>query len=103
MPDAERKADLGVKLSGKPSTTRDRPVQGAIGVVVDCLETLTADWNRYRLDAEGVNRRTIFVDTTGVAATDFGIKAPARQRLFESGQAAAQKFLAALPDPNPAA
>jgi len=57
-----------VKLSGKPSTTRDRPVQGAIGVVVNCLETLTAE-----------------------------------QRLFESGQAAAQKFLAALPDPNPAA
>ncbi len=43
-------------------------MQGAIGVVVNCLETLTAE-----------------------------------QRLFESGQAAAQKFLAALPDPNPAA
>ncbi len=91
----------GVKLSGKPTVTRDRPVQGAIGVAINCLETLTADWNRYRLDAEGVNRRTIFVDTTGVAATNFGIDAPTRQRLFQSGQAAAEKFLAALPDPEP--
>ena len=90
----------GVKLSGQPSVTQDRPVRHALGIAVNCLETLTADWNRYRLDEQGVNRRTIFVDTTGVAATDFGIDAPTRQRLFENGQAAAQKFLAALPDPN---
>jgi hypothetical protein len=39
------------------------PMRGAVGIAVNCLETLTADWNRYRLDEEGVNRRTIFVDT----------------------------------------
>jgi hypothetical protein len=55
-----------VKLSGRPSVTGDRPVRTAVGIAINCLETLTADWNRYRLDAEGVNRRTIFVDTTGV-------------------------------------
>jgi NTE family protein len=87
----------GIKLSGKPPLTRDRPVRGAAGIAVNCLETLTADWNRYRLDEEGVNRRTIFVDTTGVAATDFGIDKATRQRLYDNGQAAAQKFLANLP------
>jgi NTE family protein len=87
----------GIKLSGKPPLTRDRPVRGAAGISVNCLETLTADWNRYRLDEEGVNRRTIFVDTTGVAATDFGIDKATRQRLYDNGQAAAQKFLAILP------
>jgi NTE family protein len=87
----------GVKLSGKPPVTKDRPVQTALGIAVNCLETLTADWNRYRLDEEGVNRRTIFVDTTGVAATDFGIDAPTRQRLFQNGRDAAEKFLANLP------
>jgi NTE family protein len=87
----------GVKLSGKPLVTKDRPVQTALGIAVNCLETLTADWNRYRLDEEGVNRRTIFVDTTGVAATDFGIDAPTRQRLFQNGRDAAEKFLANLP------
>jgi NTE family protein len=59
----------------------DRPVRTAVGIAINCLETLTAYWNRYRLDAEGVNRRTIFVDTTGVASTDFGIDAATRQRL----------------------
>ncbi len=88
----------GVKLSGKPPVTRDRPVRAALGIAVNCLETLTADWNRYRLDEDGVNRRTIFVDTTGVAATDFDIDKPTRQRLFDNGQAAAQKFVANLPD-----
>jgi NTE family protein len=87
----------GVKLSGKPPVTQDRPVQTAIGIAVNCLETLTADWNRYRLDEAGVNRRTVFVDTTGVAATDFGIDAPTRQRLFQNGRDAAQNFLANLP------
>jgi NTE family protein len=83
----------GIKLSGQPPDTPDRPVRTALGVAVNCLETLTADWNRYRLDEEGANRRTIFVDTTGVASTDFGIDKAARQRLFESGQEAARKFL----------
>jgi NTE family protein len=87
----------GIKLSGQPPDTPDRPVRTALGVAVNCLETLTADWNRYRLDEEGVNRRTIFVDTTGVAATDFGLNAATRQRLFANGQAAARKFLANLP------
>jgi NTE family protein len=86
----------GIKLSGQPPDTPDRPVRTALGVAVNCLETLTADWNRYRLDEEGVNRRTIFVDTTGVASTDFGIDEATRQRLFDSGQDAARKFLANL-------
>jgi len=70
-----------VKLSGRPPVTGDRPVRTPVGIAINCLETLTTDWNRYRLDAEGVNRRTIFVDTTGVASTDFGIDAATRQRL----------------------
>lgn len=87
----------GVKLSGQPPTGPDRPVRTALGIAINCLETLTADWNRYRLDEEGVNSRTIFVDTTGVSSTDFGIDKDARRRLFENGQAAAQKFLANVP------
>ena len=63
------------------------------------LETLTSDWARYRLVEEGVNRRTIYVDTTGVSATDFNIDAATRERLFANGQAAAHKFLGALPPP----
>jgi NTE family protein len=91
----------GIRLSGQPAPEPDRPVRTALGIAVNSLETLTADWNRYRLESEGVNRRSIFVDTTGVAATDFGIDAETRQRLFTSGQAAAEKFLAAKPPAPP--
>jgi NTE family protein len=87
----------GIKLSGQPLVTRDQPVRSALGIAVNCLETLTADWNRYRLDEDGVNRRTIFVDTTGVAATNFDIDKATRQRLYDNGRSAAQKFLANLP------
>jgi NTE family protein len=70
-------------------------------MVISCLETLLSDWNRYRLDEEGVNRRTIHVNTDGVSATDFGIDAGTRDRLFTSGQQAAQRFLDRLPTGQP--
>jgi NTE family protein len=84
----------GDQASGQPLVTRDQPVRGALGIAVNRLETLTADWNRYRLDEDGVNRRTIFVDTIGVAATNFDIDKVARQRLYDNGRSAGQKFLA---------
>jgi NTE family protein len=92
----------GIKLSGQPSaTTPDRPVRTALGIAINCLETLTSDWNRYRLAEEGVGHRTIFVDTTGVASTNFAIDKDTRDRLFTNGRNAAQIFLANLP-PVPA-
>jgi hypothetical protein len=46
-----------------------------------------------RLNDPEVEHRTIFVDTFGVKATDFGIDKPTQQRLFDSGRAAAEAFL----------
>ena len=84
----------GVKLSGVPKDSSDRPVRTALGMAVKCLETLTGDWNRYRLDEEGVNSRTIYVNTDGVSATDFSLRSSTRERLYQSGQEAARAFLA---------
>jgi NTE family protein len=84
----------GVKLSGAPKDAPDRPVRTALGMATKCLETLTGDWNRYRLDDEGVNRRTIYVNTDGVSATDFSLSSATRERLYESGQEAARAFIA---------
>ena len=84
----------GVKLSGVPKDAPDRPVRTALGMATKCLETLTGDWNRYRLDDEGVNRRTIYVNTDGVSATDFSLSSATRERLYESGQEAARAFIA---------
>jgi NTE family protein len=89
----ERWPTWGVKLSGEPRDERDRPVGSALSMVVCCLQTLLSDWNRYRLDEEGVNRRTIHVNTDGVSATDFGIAAKTREALFRNGQRAARRFL----------
>jgi NTE family protein len=84
----------GVKLSGEPALhAPDRPVRTAPGMALSYLKTLTSDWNRYSLADAGVNRRTIYVDTTGVPATAFDLDERTRQALFANGQAAARRFL----------
>lgn len=84
----------GVKLSSRPpAATPDTPVRTSVGMAVQALQTLTAEWNRYRLDEEGVSRRTIFVDTSGVSATDFQLSQADQNMLFQHGQEAATVFL----------
>lgn len=83
----------GIKLSGAPVLGKDKPIHTAVGMAIRSLETLTSDWNRYQLDEEGVNQRTIYVNTDGISATDFDLSANTQNTLFKSGQAAATKFL----------
>ncbi|MBB5852438.1 patatin-like phospholipase family protein [Amycolatopsis umgeniensis] len=83
----------GVKLSGEPVGGRDKPVKTALRIAISSLETLLSDWNRYRLHEEGVNRRTMCVDTTGVSAVDFGLGDEEKKLLFENGREAARRFL----------
>lgn len=88
----------GVKLSGRPVLGRDRPVRSVLGMAVGSLQTLLSEWNQYRLDDEGVNQRTVFVDTDGVSATDFDLSNETQEELFRNGQQAAERFLRQLPD-----
>ena len=83
----------GVRLSGQPAEGTDRPIRTVSGIAVSCLRTLTGDWNRYRLDGDGVNNRTIFVDTMRISATDFDLSTQDQQALFDNGQAAGHMFL----------
>jgi NTE family protein len=55
------------------------------------------DWNQYGLDDEGVNQRTVFVDTTGVSTLDFTLSTEQEQQLYGNGRDAAEKFLRQLP------
>jgi NTE family protein len=70
------------------------PVHGDLREVVSIAHTAMGEWNRYPLADGGVGARTVFVDTMGIASTDFGLTREQRGKLFASGQAAATAFLA---------
>ena len=57
------------------------------------LSTMTGFYDRMHLGEPDVLRRTIFVDTSGVRSTDFGLTADTAERLYESGRSAAERFL----------
>jgi NTE family protein len=55
---------------------------------------MTGFHDQLHLDAEEVLARTIFVDTTGVKATDFDLDRETQLRLYDSGRRAAETFFA---------
>ncbi|MGH8988658.1 MAG: patatin-like phospholipase family protein [Acidimicrobiales bacterium] len=85
---------IGIKLM-----TRTQPgavlheVRGNLSLASAVLGTMQNWHDEMRLEDPAVAQRTIFVDTFGVKATDFEIDRAIRQRLYESGRAAAQSFL----------
>jgi NTE family protein len=86
---------FGVRLTSRPSAvTPDVPVRTSAGEALELLRTATGQWNRYLLEDEGVENRTVWVDTTGVSATDFGLSPAQQERLYEQGRAATAAFLA---------
>jgi NTE family protein len=91
---APRWPTFGIKLSARP-TAEEPPqdVSGPLGLVRAMVRTMTSFHDQLHLDAEDVLARTIFVDTTGVKATDFDLDRPTQQRLYDNGRAAAAKFL----------
>lgn len=86
----------GVRLtSAPPAAVPDRAVGGPLGEAIGLLETAIGQWNRYALEDEGVDARTVLVDTSGVGSTDFEIDAATRKRLYDNGYRAATAFAAA--------
>ncbi len=93
---------FGIKLSSQPAqNTPDVPVQGDLREVVSIAHTAMGEWNRYPLADEGVGARTVFVDTMGIASTDFALTKDQRDELFASGKDAAGKFLADWAEAHP--
>ncbi|KAA0024722.1 patatin-like phospholipase family protein [Antrihabitans cavernicola] len=93
----ERWPTFGIKLSAKPTiTAEDEPLNSAAKIALACLHTMTSDdTNRYSLDTDdGINKRTIYVDTSGFQSLDFGIQPQAQETLYEAGRSAAATFLA---------
>jgi NTE family protein len=92
---------FGVKLSARPQPAATmRPTSTTLQLAIACLETLLDEHDDYHLDDDHTTERTIFVDTTGVSATNFGIDSATQDRLFTNGQQAAQAFLKTWPPPD---
>jgi NTE family protein len=83
---------FGIKLSAKgaPAVT---DVRGIVSLSRAMLSTMTGFYDRMHVNRPDVIGRTIFVDTSGVRATDFDLTRDTAERLFESGRTAADRFL----------
>lgn len=87
---------FGIKLSARPTANQvPHQIDGVIGFAKAMLGTMTNFHDQIHLDDPSVVARTIFVDCGTVHATDFDIDAGTQNLLFESGRAAATRFLAA--------
>jgi NTE family protein len=85
---------FGVKLSARmpPGTLRNQ-VKDSLSLALAILDTTVNGNDQVHLADPCVASRTIFVDTLGVGAEDFGIDASTRQALYENGRRAAEQFL----------
>jgi len=55
--------------------------------------TMISAHDNVYVDQKSVQDRTVFVDTTGISATDFTLDSTKRDQLFDNGREAATKFL----------
>lgn len=85
---------FGIKLSAKSDANAImNPVRNALDFAMAIVETATNAHDQMHIDDPCTQRRTMFVDTFRVKATDFSITPDQQQKLFESGTKAATEFL----------
>lgn len=86
---------LGVKLSARMKPAAEwRPADNPIEMCMRLFETMMDAHDNSYVDQKSVQDRTVFVDTTGVSATNFKLTNEVRDQLFTEGQTSAAKFLA---------
>lgn len=84
---------IGIKLSALQDRYPPSKACGSsVGVGIHCLETMTGEWDEYSID-ETTAARTIFVDTFGIKAIDFGLTPTQKGQLLASGIRAATQFV----------
>lgn len=86
---------FGIKLSARPGANQvPHRIDGTFGLARAMVSTMTGFHDQIHLDDDDVLARTIFVDTGKVKATDFDLDDKTQTALYESGRAAATRFLA---------
>jgi NTE family protein len=85
---------IGIKLFARHDPNEVQHVVTGIMSLAEAIFGTMSSWHdQMQLDDPQVVKRTIFVDTFGVKATDFALDKLTRRRLFESGCVAAERFL----------
>jgi len=85
---------FGIKLSAKPAPgSIPNPTSGIVSYSKAILSTATNAHDQMHIDDPCTLRRTIFVDTDKITATNFDITPAQQQFLYKSGQAGGAKFL----------
>jgi NTE family protein len=85
---------FGIKLSARRGSQAIQfKVDNTYGLARAIILTMHSFYDQMHVDDPRVLARTIFVDTLGVKATDFGLGRKMADRLFENGRAAAEAFL----------
>lgn len=95
--DSPRWPTFGIKLSGHPEDLqgRVRRIRGPLSMTRAMISTWTGFFDQMHIESPDARARTIFVRTADIAAaTDFDLTPGQRDRLYERGREAAEKFLA---------
>jgi len=89
-------ADLRDEAVGQAELRHETPfeIRGALDFAKALIGTMTNFYDQIHIEDEGIVVRTMFVDTTGVKATDFDLDQPTQDLLYENGRDAAPGFLA---------
>ena len=85
---------FGVKLSAKPDAMQlPNETGNPYSYIKALIDTMVSGHDRMYIADPCVSRRTIFVDTFKVRATDFGIDDATEDRLYDGGVEAGATFL----------
>jgi NTE family protein len=86
---------FGIKLSARPDSALKQKfeIDGGLDFAKALIGTMTGFHDQMHIDEPAVLARTMFVDTTGVKATDFDLAKETQLNLYRNGRDAATDFL----------
>jgi len=85
---------FGIKLSMRTTPQQDwRPVRNPVELTKRLVSTMTDAHDRLYVSQPSVQARTVFVDTSGISSTDFGLTREQVAALYANGGTAARQFL----------
>jgi NTE family protein len=87
---------FGIKLSARPEDNMLHKLNdtgNTFSFAFSILSSILNSQDQIHVEDPCTVRRTIFVDTAEIGATEFDLSAREKQFLYESGQTAARKFL----------